>query len=201
MQAEEKTVIQQPFHVILLGMKKAGRHSLRQRICHNEYLTSEEVYAGSKFPNLMYHGDYQESLDPNPFETSETTQIKTWWWTPLVPTQHMNFNCALVLVDATNRESLDEAKMHLNSLRTGDYMAPLECTFAIAVTKTDATDRQVPKEEISQIAVEYGALVFEVSALTGAGIDHLKRELIEKMIQNPVTKTARNSSGGTCSFL
>jgi hypothetical protein len=104
----------------------------------------------------------------------------------------------MILVDVTNRETFERAKYFLDRSEPNGIarQAPPECTFAVVATKADIPieEWKVSGDETRELAEQHGALYFEVSAMTGAGTQEMKKELLTRMIQNPVTKTAVNSS-------
>jgi len=84
------------------------------------------------------------------------------------PMYYRNANCAVVVYDITQTNSLEKAKSWIRELQR---QADPAIVIALCGNKTDLeARRQVTQEEAQRYAEEEGLLWFETSAKSGAGV-------------------------------
>jgi GTPase SAR1 family protein len=186
-------------NALLAGSAGSGRHCLRFRICKGRYVDVQELYSGA-FANDFgaFVNDFDVSTQIRADSTGKGVEMKTRWWIPgykgdspisITSTSYRNRNCVLVIVDVTDRSSFEQAAHKLDRSEPNGFAreAPSQCIFAVVATKFDILDeeRKVSAEEIKKLATEYNALFFQVSALTGSGVEEMIQELMDLMLRSP----------------
>ena len=118
--------------------------------------------------NVTYHNkNYRLQL----WDTAGQQRFRS-----LIPNYLKDAKCALIVIDTTNRASLNSAESWLklyNDNRTGQGF-----TFLIG-NKIDLQYREVQQEEAQSKAKELGLPYFEVSAKTGQNLQNLFNKLIQ----------------------
>jgi GTP-binding protein len=95
----------------------------------------------------------------------------------------------LQVVDASGtsgREPSDDLRLARDEVRSWD-LAMLERPQLVAASKRDVVGAEDPLPGLQATAAELGLRVVPVSAVTGEGLDHLKRALLELLAQAPVS--------------
>ncbi|KAJ2934313.1 hypothetical protein H1R20_g2769, partial [Candolleomyces eurysporus] len=168
------------FKLVLLGESAVGKSSLVLRFVKDQFDDYRESTIGAAFLTQTVTLDDQSTVK---FEIWDTAVSSTYH--PLSPScnhhpyhacyqapmYYRNANCAVVVYDITQAQSLEKARTWIRELQR---QADPSIVIALCGNKTDlGARRQVSQEEAQKYAEEEGLMWAETSAKTGEGVQEI----------------------------
>jgi len=178
--------------LVLLGEAAVGKSSLVLRFVSNDFQENKEPTIGAAFltqkcrlENRMIKFEIWDTAGQERFHS-------------LAPMYYRNAQAAVVVYDITKSASLTKAQSWIKELQR---QASPGIIIALAGNKADLADeedggRQVSFEEGKEYAQETGALFFETSAKTGAGVQELFTEIAKTIPEESLSSSARAARFG-----
>jgi len=178
--------------LVLLGEAAVGKSSLVLRFVSNDFQENKEPTIGAAFltqkcrlENRMIKFEIWDTAGQERFHS-------------LAPMYYRNAQAAVVVYDITKSSSLAKAQSWIKELQR---QASPGIIIALAGNKADLADddeagRQVAYDEGKEYAAETGALFFETSAKTGAGVQELFTEIAKTIPEESLSSSARAARFG-----
>jgi len=181
---------QHQFKLVLLGESAVGKSSLVLRFVKDQFDDYRESTIGAAFLTQTVTLEDQTVVKFEIWDTAGQERYKS-----LAPMYYRNANCAVVVYDITQTNSLEKAKSWIRELQR---QADPAIVIALCGNKTDLeARRQVTQEEAQRYAEEEGLLWFETSAKSGAGVADVFTRLAVKLPKNaPSARPSVPASGG-----
>ena len=163
------------YKLVLLGHYSVGKTSLSQRFCLGNFSSTEEPTIGAAFmTKSVKNKNSEENIKYNIWDTAGQERYKS-----LIPMYYRGADSALLVFDLTNKETLKSARGWLQALESEK---PKNFLRILIGNKNDLeTERRVDFEEANNLATEFNAVYYEVSAKTGEGVEKMFSEIGEML--------------------
>ncbi|KAG4302653.1 hypothetical protein PCANB_001036 [Pneumocystis canis] len=175
------------FKLVLLGESAVGKSSLVLRFVKDQFDDYRESTIGAAFLTQTLSLDESTTVKFEIWDTAGQERYKS-----LAPMYYRNAQCAIVVYDITQMESLNKAKTWVKELQR---QANGDIVIALAGNKADLSSQRVIETFDAQVyAEEMGLLFFETSAKNSHNVNELFLTIAKKLpLDQPVHKS-RNSS-------
>ncbi|CAO1632108.1 unnamed protein product [Sympodiomycopsis kandeliae] len=188
-----QTARQLQFKLVLLGESAVGKSSLVLRFVKDQFDDYRESTIGAAFLTQTLKLDDQTTIKFEIWDTAGQERYKG-----LAPMYYRNANCAVVVYDVTQPQSLEKAKAWIRELQR---QADPNVIIALAGNKADLapTRRGVSKEDAEKYAAEENLLFLETSAKDSSNVSELFTMLAKKLALEQANSSSRKSqitSGG-----
>ncbi|KAF8323841.1 ras-domain-containing protein [Clavulina sp. PMI_390] len=181
---------QHQFKLVLLGESAVGKSSLVLRFVKNQFDDYRESTIGAAFLTQTVTLEDKSVVKFEIWDTAGQERYKS-----LAPMYYRNANCAVVVYDITQSNSLDKAKSWIRELQR---QADPAIIIALVGNKQDLeARRQVTRDEAGQYAQEEGLLWFETSAKSGTGVSDVFMEIAVKLPKNTTPATRPGAASTT----
>ena len=192
--------------VVLIGSQGTGKTSLVMRFVKETFSPNLGSTVGAAFNSkVMTVSGSKIELDI--WDTAGSEKYRS-----LAPMYYRDARAAIIVVDLTNRESLQDADEWLQKIRENGRS---DCIYILAANKVDLHDRQqISLDEISEFAFSHQIPYYRnTSALTGEGVSELFEATAIELLKLPALASASteteqllstpgpinsSSSGGCC---
>ncbi|QSL66932.1 hypothetical protein MERGE_001319 [Pneumocystis wakefieldiae] len=152
--------------LVLLGESAVGKSSLVLRFVKDQFDDYRESTIGAAFLTQTLSLDKATTIKFEIWDTAGQERYRS-----LAPMYYRNANCAVVVYDITQAESLDKAKGWVKELHR---QACGNIIIALAGNKADLSDRRaVEMEDAQAYAQEEGLIFFETSAKSAQNVNEL----------------------------
>ncbi|CAO1616030.1 unnamed protein product [Parajaminaea phylloscopi] len=172
---QQNTPKQLQFKLVLLGESAVGKSSLVLRFVKDQFDDYRESTIGAAFLTQTVKLDEQTTVKFEIWDTAGQERYKS-----LAPMYYRNANCAVVVYDITQAQSLEKAKSWIRELQR---QADPNIIIALAGNKADlaSTRRAVPKEDAERYAEEEKLLFLETSAKDSFNVSELFTMIARKL--------------------
>lgn len=154
------------FKLVLLGESAVGKSSLVLRFVKDQFDDYRESTIGAAFLTQTLPLNDTTTIKFEIWDTAGQERYKS-----LAPMYYRNANCAIVVYDITQAESLDKAKAWVKELKR---QASENIVIALAGNKCDLSSQRAVETEYAQAyAQEAGLLFFETSAKNAINVMEL----------------------------
>lgn len=162
------------FKLVLLGESAVGKSSLVGRFAKDSFDEFRESTIGAAFLTQSVRIEPNTTVKFEIWDTAGQERYKS-----LAPMYYRNANCAVVVFDITQPESLDRAWAWVRELQ---HQASGNIIIALAGNKLDlVAARRVDTSAARASAEQAGLLYFETSAKTGENVNEMFRAIAERM--------------------
>ena len=160
------------FKIILVGDANVGKTSIIMRFQHNIFIEEyQNTITASYFTKLIQ--TERGSANLNIWDTAGQEKYKS-----LVPMYSKGAAAAIIVFDVSESESFEVAQTWIQQVK---HDAPEDCQVFVVGNKIDKLpDGQLPQEqsdEIKNYCNKYNCRIEYVSALSGAGIEQLFKDV------------------------
>lgn len=151
--------------VVLLGTTMVGKTSIVTRVTSGEFDESIKPTIGACYASKTFEID-GKSIKLQIWDTAGQERFKT-----LVPMYYRGSKVAIIVFSVIDEQSLSEVSFWANGVKAG--ASPPPALFVVA-NKIDLQDeRKITTEQGQEVASQFGATYFEISANTGANLDEM----------------------------
>ena len=166
------------FKVVIVGAESSGKTSIVKRMFGRQVSAQEESTVSVECQDLSI---LIQSLNTKVnFELYDLPGSERYM--VLNRMYLRDTNAALIVYDATNRDSMQAAEAWMQELRE---TAPEQCIVAVTGNKLDASNKQVGMQDGQAFARKHNLkIVSEVSAKTGESVDSLFQKLAVACYEN-----------------
>ncbi|PWN26235.1 putative GTP-binding protein ypt5 [Jaminaea rosea] len=178
------------FKLVLLGESAVGKSSLVLRFVKDQFDDYRESTIGAAFLTQTVKLDEQTQVKFEIWDTAGQERYKS-----LAPMYYRNANCAVVVYDITQPQSLEKAKSWIRELQR---QADPNIVIALAGNKADlaTTRRAVPREEAERYAEEEKLLFLETSAKDSTNVSELFALIARKLPLESAANAQKRGGGG-----
>lgn len=159
--------------VCVVGNMSVGKSCLSIQYVNGVFNTEVQSTIGAAFlsKSAEYHGSHFK------FQIWDTAGAEKY--RGLAPMYYRGSNAAILVYDITDPETFEGVKIWVEELKK---QGPDGVVLALAGNKCDLEDqRQVSKEEGADYATSIGATFFETSAVTGANVDDVFKDIASRL--------------------
>ena len=148
--------------IIFVGDAGVGKTTIISRIMDNPFSESYEPSIGVDFmsKNIKYHG---QNIKLQMWDTAGQEKYKG-----LIPSYVRNSSIVFLVYDISSKMSFDNIPKWINFIKTIE-----NTTLVLCGNKIDLSNREVTKEEGTNLAQKEGITFFEVSAKTDENIKNM----------------------------
>jgi small GTP-binding protein len=153
--------------IVLLGNTAVGKSSIALRFCQGRFPQSHEVTIGSAFLQQTVRTSNGGHLKMHIWDTGGQERFRA-----MAPIYYRDASAALVVFDCTEAASFSAVSFWINELSN---KGPMDIKLVVVANKCETTngDWAVPRDEAINFCRIRGLDFFEVSALTGHGVEEL----------------------------
>lgn len=151
--------------VVLLGTTMVGKTSIVTRVTSGEFDPSIKPTIGACYASKTFDVEGKQ-VKLQIWDTAGQERFKT-----LVPMYYRGAKVAVIVFSVIDPPSLNEISFWANGVKAG--ASPPPQLFVIANKIDLESERQVTKEQGMEVAKQFGAQYFEISATTGANVDDM----------------------------
>ncbi|KTW26581.1 GTP-binding protein ypt5 [Pneumocystis jirovecii RU7] len=172
--------------LVLLGESAVGKSSLVLRFVKGQFDDYRESTIGAAFLTQTLCLDETTVIKFEIWDTAGQERYRS-----LAPMYYRNADCAIVVYDITQTESLDKAKSWVKELHR---QACGNIVIALAGNKADlASRRAVETSDAQAYAEEAGLIFFETSAKDAQNVNNLFQAIAKKLPLEHTTSKPRSS--------
>jgi Ras-related protein Rab-5C len=165
------------YRVVFLGKVSVGKTSIVLRLIKNKFEEFISSTIGATFHTYQpqkYNGNVKLEI----WDTAGQERYKS-----LAPIYYRNSSIVLIVYDTTDRDSFNIAKGWVNEIFINTTNDPV---IAFIGNKIDLMEQRVVSvEEASSYAKLYNLNYYEISALSGFGIQSMFNNVTDKAVKRP----------------
>ena len=152
--------------VVLLGTTMVGKTSIVTRVTSNEFDPSIKPTIGACYASKTFTLPDGKSVKLQIWDTAGQERFKT-----LVPMYYRGSKVAIIVFSVIDSASLNEVSFWANGVKAG--ASPPPALFVVGNKIDLESERTVSTEQGKEIANQFNAEYFEISATTGANLEEM----------------------------
>lgn len=186
--------------VVLLGTTMVGKTSIVTRVTSGEFDPSIKPTIGACYASKTFTVD-DKTVKLQIWDTAGQERFKT-----LVPMYYRGSKVAIIVFSVIDEQSLSEVSFWANGVKAG--ASPPPAIFVVGNKIDLQNERKVTTEQGQEVAKQFGAEYFEISATTGANLDEMIKRVATVALQQvkddtpqptvTVIKSDNNNGGKKC---
>lgn len=174
------------YRVVLLGKSSVGKTSIVLRLINNkfeEFVSSTIGGAFHTFEPPKYNGNVKLEI----WDTAGQERYRS-----LAPMYYRNSSIVLIIYDIVDKDSFNIAKGWVKEIKEKETNKPI---VAFIGNKIDLMNqRTVSINEANSYAKSQNIFYYEISALSGHGIQSMFNDLTRKVISKPCLELVKSSN-------
>jgi small GTP-binding protein len=174
------------WRVVLVGEMSVGKTSLLSQLVDHHFDGNQQPTVGANY-QIYVTEIASQKIELQVWDTAGQEQYRS-----LGPIYYRNAVAALVVYDVTARSTFSAISAWIAAFQN---VAGAGATIAIVGNKVDKDGRVVEASEGRDYATEHGFLFFEVSAMTGAGVEPMFDSVTEAIFHGRESGTSGRFAG------